>query len=52
MIIGLECPGITNRLQLMACHSRGTQMIVRHDGAERRPPCKCGQLEAALLHKR
>jgi len=29
-----------------------TLTTVRHDGAERRPSCKGGQLEAALLHKR
>jgi RNA-directed DNA polymerase len=29
----------------------GMRMTVRHDGAERGPRCKSGQLEAALLHK-
>jgi hypothetical protein len=27
------------------------QSTVRHDGAERRPQCISGELEAALLHK-
>src|SRR5690349_21660481 len=33
--------------------STDTQMIVRHDGAKRRLPCRSdSQLDAALLHKR